>query len=137
MDNKLTQFIFDKMAVPTFRKYLNLGSFRQKLISGNLANVATPGYESRDIDFQGEFNRLTAKSNHLAGTRTDVHHLPIGAHQERTPDVKEARIANGDMNSIDVDHEMAGMVQNQLAYSVAARLLQMKFAGLRNAIKSE
>lgn len=137
MDNKLTQFIFDKMAVPTFRKYLNLGSFRQKLISGNLANVATPGYESRDIDFQQEFNRLTAKTNHLPGTLTDVNHIPIGSHQERTPEVKEARVVDGDMNSVDVDHEMAGMVQNQLAYSVAARLLQMKFAGLRSAIKSE
>ena len=52
-DTGLSKMIFDKIGVPNFRKYLSLGSFRHKLISGNMANLSTPGYKSEDIDFMG------------------------------------------------------------------------------------
>lgn len=137
MESKLTDFIFHKMGVPTVQKYLDLGALRQKLISGNISNLSTPGYRAKDIDFQEEFNRLTAKTTHLVGTTTDPNHIPTGAHQARVPDVHKAKVADGDLNSVDIDHETAAQVQNQLAYSVAAKLLQMRFTGLRTAIKSQ
>lgn len=38
-------------------RYLDLLSARQKLLASNLANADTPGYKTRDIDFQREFRR--------------------------------------------------------------------------------
>ena len=35
--------------------YMSLLSTRQKLVASNIANVDTPGYKTRDIDFQSEF----------------------------------------------------------------------------------
>jgi len=35
-------------------RYLDLAAMRQSLITSNIANVDTPGYRTRDIDFHGE-----------------------------------------------------------------------------------
>ena len=39
-------------------KYMDLLSTRQKLIVSNIANADTPGYKTRDVDFQSEFQNL-------------------------------------------------------------------------------
>src|SRR5258705_13591677 len=36
-------------------RYMDLLSARQKLVASNIANADTPGYRSRDINFQAEF----------------------------------------------------------------------------------
>ncbi len=137
MDNQLSKFIFDKASVPTFQKFLNLSSFRHKLISGNVANIATPGYEARDVDFKTEFDRLTAKSHHVSGFATHPNHIPLGQHAGKSPDVDKTRVQDGTLNSVDIDHETTAMVENELTYTVGARLLQGRFEGLQKAIKSQ
>lgn len=137
MDNKLAHFLFTKAQVPQYRTFLNLSSVRQKLTSSNVANVSTPGYEARDIDFDKEFARATGDSRHLAGKITNVRHIPLGEHTERAPEVEITRVQSGDMNSVDIDQEMTRMAENELRYTVAARLLAKKFQGLRNAITSK
>lgn len=137
METKLTQFIFDKMAVPSFQKYLNLGSYRQKLISGNLANVSTPGYRAQDIRFQEEFNRATTKHGQVDGLVTHPSHLPLGNHPDRAPRVEREKVPDGEINSVDLDRQATTMAENELLYTVAARLIARRFAGLRSAIKSQ
>ena len=36
-------------------RYMDLLSARQKLVASNIANADTPGYLTRDLDFQSEF----------------------------------------------------------------------------------
>jgi flagellar basal-body rod protein FlgB len=137
MDNKISQFIFDKIGVTDYKKFLDLSSLRHKLISGNVANVTTPGYEARDIDFEKEFAKATSKTNELAGTVTNSRHIPLGQHPDRAPKVNEAKIKGDDMNSVDIDREASKMAQNELLYTIGARLLQRKFDGLQKAINSK
>ncbi len=47
--------------------YMDLLSARQKLVASNIANADTPGYKTRDIDFQGEF------SSAVRGARSSAH----------------------------------------------------------------
>ena len=39
-------------------RYMDLLSARQKLVVSNIANIDTPGYKAKDIDFQFEFQSL-------------------------------------------------------------------------------
>jgi flagellar basal-body rod protein FlgB len=39
----------------SIERYLDLLSARQRVAVSNIANAATPGYKTRDIDFQFEF----------------------------------------------------------------------------------
>jgi flagellar basal-body rod protein FlgB len=137
MENKLTSFIFEKVGVNNYQKFMDLASTRHKLVSGNVANVSTPGYKAQDIDFKGELAKIGNKGSHLEGTVTHAGHIPTGNSAERSAKVTRERVAAGDINSVDIDQEVTKMAQNELLFSVGARLLKMKFDGLRNAIKSE
>ncbi len=134
MDNKIAQFMFEKTGVNKFSKYLDVSSFRHKLIAGNLSNVSTPGYRSRDIDFQAEFSRAVGQPSGLIGTTTHPNHIPIGEHAAKDPDVEEAELVESELNAVDPDREVSNLAQNELIYTVGARLLKRKFDGLRKAI---
>ncbi len=137
MTNKITNFLFVKTQVPKLEKYLDLSAKRHKLVSSNIANVSTPGYKSREIDFQEEFNKATQKTNRLAGETTHRNHIPLGQHQDRAPKVIEAKVENGEINSVDIDTEVSNMAQNELLFAVGSRLLQRNFESLRKAITSK
>lgn len=137
MDSKLASFLFQATGVDRARRFLDLASLRHKLISSNVANVTTPGYQARDIDFKKELARLAQSSSNLAGVTTHRNHVPLGQHPGRVPKVERTRVSGRDLNSIDIDREIPKMAQNELQYTIAARLLKNKFDGLRKAITSK
>lgn len=137
MENKLTQLVFDKIQVPRFQKFMNLTALRHKLIASNVANASTPGYEAKDINFDKEFARATGSGSSLAGRMTHERHLPLGQSQERAPRVHSTKVEGKEMNSVDIDREISTLAQNELSYTVAARMIKSKFEGLRQAITSK
>ncbi|RKX24962.1 MAG: flagellar basal body rod protein FlgB [Candidatus Zixiibacteriota bacterium] len=136
MENKLTSFLFNRIGIGNYQKFLDISSFRHKLTAANVANVSTPGFESKDIDFKAELAKIGDRSNHLAGTITHSSHIPTGHHSNRAPKVHSDKIHDGDMNSVDIDREVPKMAQNELQYTIAARLLERKFSGLKKVISS-
>lgn len=129
--------MFAKVGIPKFENFLNLGAARHKLLAGNIANVVTPGYQSKDIDFKAELAKAAGTSSHLAGFTTHPNHIPTGLHKNSPPTVHTQRVQSGDLNSVDIEKEISSMSQNELLFSVAATLIQKKFDGLRNAITSK
>jgi len=136
MDNKLTQFMFDKIGIPAYQKFLDLASLRHKLVSGNVANASTPGYRARDIDFKDEFAKASGKTNHQPGIMTHVNHIALGHHPDKPPQIDSEKIKIHELNSVDIDQEISKMAQNELIYSIGARLVQRKLEGMRKVIKS-
>jgi len=51
--------VLDPLAVK-LEQYMDLLGARQKLVASNIANADTPGYKTRDIDFQTEFANAAA-----------------------------------------------------------------------------
>ncbi|MBI2224463.1 MAG: flagellar basal body rod protein FlgB, partial [Betaproteobacteria bacterium] len=50
---------------------LNLRSYRQQLLAGNIANSDTPNFKARDIDFSGALQgALSARSANTVLART-------------------------------------------------------------------
>jgi flagellar basal-body rod protein FlgB len=137
MSNKIAQFLFDGTGVPKNQKYLDLASFRHKLISGNIANASTPGYRAKEINFESEYRRLTNQSDHVVGMTTDPNHLPIGNTPNRPPKVEQERVKVDEMNSVDIDKEIPALAKNELTFTVGAKLLQLKFDGIKKAITSK
>jgi flagellar basal-body rod protein FlgB len=137
IDNQLTKFIFEKIGVPGFQKYLTLGSYRHKLISSNISNVSTPGYQAEDINFQEEFSKMTAQTNHIAGAITNPNHIPLGSHPQRAPHVDHQQIKDGDINSVSIEEQASNLAQNELLYTIGAKMIKQRFEGLRNAITSK
>jgi len=96
-------------------RYMDLLSTRQKLVASNIANADTPGYHTKDIDFQSEFQ------NAIAGTPNIL-------------DVDGLQMKN-DGNNVSLDRESRLLAENSLRFNVASSLLHSQIGSLRAAIK--
>jgi flagellar basal-body rod protein FlgB len=101
-------------------RYLDVTSMRHSLVTGNLANLDTPGYQTRDLDFRGELIRA------MDGTGWG----------ETSPTVIPVRglIQRPDGNNVSVDRETMLLSEVQLKFKIAAQLLRAELAQLRTAI---
>lgn len=124
------------MQIPKLQTVLDLASTRQNLLTENVANVETPGYRRKDIDFQSELK--SAMSNSASGTLKITNPKHLGpSRNDVSPEIKRENIPDGQVNGVAIDQEMAQVARNQLEYNVAVKLVSRKFDGLRNAIRSE
>jgi flagellar basal-body rod protein FlgB len=117
---------------------LDFRAERHARIASNIANAETPRYQATDIEFEGALKEAMSADNSPAVTRTHPRHLPARL-QDRvaiSPNLvyrKSAGVGN-DLNSVDVDAEMAQLAQNNILYNATAQLLAKKFTSIRLAI---
>jgi len=102
-------------------KYLDVASMRQTLVSTNLANVDTPGYHTRDVNFRLEMERAASgvEADGMSAFVTPVRGL----------------LARPDGNNVNVDRESLLLAEVQLGYKAATAILRSQFAGIRTAIR--
>jgi flagellar basal-body rod protein FlgB len=113
---------------PTMRglaEALTLHQKQHEVLASNLANVETPGYRAKQLDF--------------AATLRDAFASPEDpeAPPPRTTLLEDRTApARADGNTVDVDLQMAKLGANGGRYVALARLLGHKIAILRQAIES-
>jgi len=95
---------------------MDLLSARQKLVASNIANVDTPGYKTRDIDFQSEFRNA------------------MDSHQPQVSEIAGLKTKN-DGNNVNIDRESRLLAENDLRFSIATNLLRSRLRFLRSAIQ--
>src|SRR5580698_3453808 len=96
-------------------RYMDLLSARQKLVVSNIANADTPGYKTRDIDFQGEFRNA------------------IDPSRPQAAEVSGLKTKN-DGNNVNIDRESRLLAENDIRFSAATNLLKSRLKALRSAI---
>lgn len=106
--------LIDTPTLAALGRYLDLTAFRHGLIAGNVANIDTPGYRARDIDFRSELDRAQAAQPHV----TEVTGL----------------IERPDGNNVSLDREGLLMAQTQLQYRLGIQLARVEFRRLLTAI---
>jgi flagellar basal-body rod protein FlgB len=99
--------------------YLNLLSLRQKLTASNIANADTPGYKTRDIDFQAEFAAALQ-----------------GDSSPRVLEVSGLAVKN-DGNNVSLDREARMLAETALRFNLGVQLLKGEIEDIRKAIRSD
>ncbi|MEO7652463.1 MAG: flagellar basal body protein [Bryobacteraceae bacterium] len=96
--------------------YMNLVAGRQRLVAANIANADTPGYKTKDFDFQFEYTSLTKDS---------------------TPHVIEAPglATKNDGNNVSVEREMRMLAENAIRFNLASSLIRGQVRAVRSAIQ--
>ena len=97
-------------------RYMDLLSARQQLVASNLANLDTPGYRTRDIDFQFEFMSLAE------GAKPNV------------VDVAGLKVKN-DGNDVSLDRETRLLSENAIRFNLASQLARGELRDIRKAIE--
>jgi flagellar basal-body rod protein FlgB len=97
-------------------QYMDLLSSRQKLVASNIANAETPGFKTKDIDFQTEFMNAAG----LGG-----------------PHAAEVRglASRNDGNNVSIDREARLLAENALRFNIATNLLRGQIRAVREAIQ--
>jgi len=99
----------------SIERYMDLLSARQKVVSSNIANADTPGYQTRDIDFQTEMRKQ------------------IDAGAPQTVQVAGLK-SRSDGNNVSLDREARLLAENALRFSMASNLLRSQIRLVRAAI---
>jgi flagellar basal-body rod protein FlgB len=123
-------------SLPTMQRALTLRSARQELLSQNLANAATPGYEAVDLSFEESMRAAEARHTPPIAT-TDPRHLGMRGPTATAP---VPLVATGttpglDGNTVDMEETMGQMAENTILYGATAQITTGIFANLIHAIR--
>lgn len=119
-------------AYPVVYKALDYRSIRQDMIASNLANVDTPFYRPKDINFEQYLARENKKifnnerSYKLELAKTSFKHLdPIQMEKDSaTIFWRDGHLAKNDANSVDLDVETSEMGKNSTMYQALTSALR-------------
>ena len=106
---------------------LGFRSERHELITTNIANIDTPGYQPAELTFQGNLEE-EIKRGGLPLARTDARHLP-----SRAP-AADYRVVRTD-EKVELDKEMGNLAENQLMYNMTVEFLSRKFKGIDSVLR--
>jgi flagellar basal-body rod protein FlgB len=101
---------------------MDLLALQQRVTATNIANADTPGYRTRRIDFQLEFQRALDRHDGEPATP-----LWIPAHGGFG--------VKNDGNDVSLDRELRLLAETGIRYSLAAQFARGNFRTIRSAIQ--
>lgn len=111
---------------------------RQNIVSANLANLNTPGYKARRLDFEKDLQAALGITEGGAVARTHPDHFPAAFSAESAEATVTKtlvpRVIQG-VDSVDLDTEMAAMAKNNLMYNALSTVMAKNFTGLKQIIQ--
>lgn len=129
--------IFDS-TLKTLERSLDVRLARHNVLAGNLANVDTPGYKPKDVDFAAAMSNASMEGGRAIAV-TSPGHIAMGGVAGAggigdTPLLEtEGESATLDGNRVDLDRTMASLAENGMQYGASARAASKKLAILRYA----
>lgn len=107
-------------------------SFRQQVISNNIANVDTPGFKAGRVSFEASLSRALKGGTALA--TTDPRHLQQPDYQPTLSVQVLNTTGRTDGNNVDVDLEMSELAETSLRYNALVEVMGKRLAMLRTVI---
>jgi flagellar basal-body rod protein FlgB len=121
--------MIDTDTTETLSRFLDVDVARYRLITNNLANVETPGYRTRDLDFRAELNRATLPEANAQG---GLMYASFAAVSRPVRGLLE----RPDGNNVSLERESLLLAETQMRYNLGIQLLKDEFHGISQAINS-
>ena len=102
-------------------RYMDLLSARQRITAVNIANADTPGYKTRDVDFQMEL--ASALDSQSLDQPAALQHHEIGG-----------LAVKNDGNDVSLDRELRLLGETVMRYQLASMLTRGNIDAVRSAI---
>ena len=111
-------------------RFLDVDVARYKLITTNLANIDTPGYQARDLDFRAELRRAAGEAvSGDSGSLSPASFTPV-THRVR------GLLERPDGNNVSVERESLLLAEAQMKYNLGIQMLKDPFHTISLAINS-
>ncbi|NTW16899.1 MAG: flagellar basal body rod protein FlgB [Syntrophaceae bacterium] len=119
------EFLFGK-TIKILTSMMDFRSQKHQLITSNIANIDTPEYTSKDLQFKGVIGEAMRKQL----TTTSKKHL--------SGQFVNAGIIDSDFvdseERVNVEKEMANLAENHLMYNLSVELLSRKFRSIKSVL---
>lgn len=119
-------------SITSLEKGLDYAALRQKAITDNIANVDTPNYKAKDVNFR---EIMEEANDAFSAHRTDQRHFQFSSSNSSPTPVRNNFSYNENQNSVDLDSEMTKLASNQIYYNALIDRLGSKYSSLSNVIK--
>lgn len=106
-------------------KLMEVSDIRHRVVSQNLANVNTPGYQRLKVNFEDELAKEI-----LGGSEVELTREPEVVKDDSLP-------VRADGNNVDIDMEIGELQRNAVLYQTYAQLMATQFSTMRMAIRTE
>lgn len=93
-----------------------------RVVSQNIANVNTPGYQTREISFDDYMKHVQSGETN----RSLIAETPVK--------FTEGLVDRVDGNNVDIDHQLAALKKNSLLFQTYSQLLAAKMAIVRKSM---
>lgn len=120
---------------------LDLRWHRQHLLASNIANMDTPHYQPKDVDFQSALSSAMAADESSPSGFAHTHGAHLSA--DGAPAQLDAEVVTRpgvtntiDGNGVDLDTEMAHVSDNALRFNATTEINRQRFALLRHVIST-
>jgi flagellar basal-body rod protein FlgB len=122
-----TAAIFDR-TISQIEDRLNLITHSHKLVSNNLANANTPGYQTKEVSFKNYLQESIKEQNVALTTSHDRHLAPEALASAGT------RAEVEETGPVSLEREMMKLAKNSVDYQYMVTILNRKFTSLKLAI---
>lgn len=107
---------------------------RHRLISRNISNIDTPGYQGTGLEFEKQLRAaMDGAPSEVTMAKTHPNHLP----NEPARPMDQARPRYMSTGPVHLDIEMSKLAENNIMFNAMIQLMGRKFAALKNAIGSD
>ena len=131
------QSIFSGSTIPILEQVLNFTEARHNVLAGNIANMDTPGYRTRDLSVETFHDQLKE-----AIAARDKRNEPISPGMGPTNETDEMRKVRDSLKSIlfhddtnvSMEEQVKEMSKNQFMHNVAISIMTSQFRVMQAAI---
>ena len=126
-------------------KSLDVEALRKKVISDNIANVDTPHFKRRDVNFEAELKRAIdgnrKNSERLPALMSDEKHIPFFIDRDlrsvdSTINFDYTTSYRNDGNNVDIEKEMVDSAKNKMRYDALVSALNHNYRVIKMVLRT-
>lgn len=126
-------------------KALDTEYTRRRVIADNIANIDVPHFKRSEVSFEGQMRRAlnserNVKTNEIPVKTTNKRHIPFFRSLDYNKVSHKVHVdylttMRNDGNNIDIEHEMAASLKNQLRYQLLSDQMSQNFKMLSSVMR--
>lgn len=114
--------MIDSPEIQAVTRFLDVSAARSEIVTSNMANIDTPGYRTRDVNFLQELRRAASSPEFEFASFSPVAHEVRGL------------AARPDGNNVNLEREGLLLAETQLRFQVGVQVLKSEFHRIQSAI---
>jgi flagellar basal-body rod protein FlgB len=127
----------DSRSLTAVKTALDGLALREQMISRNIANVDTPGYQAQNVSFENAVKTALKKAEAPALTTTNIGHMQVGLPATTmTATDRPGGTQRADQNDVDIDAEMTEMNETVIRYQALTQMISRKFSLIKAIVQS-